>query len=481
MCTTLSVDHSLANHSPHRLVTVSVTTFDPRSQAIVLSLSRITPTTTHITVLDSPQDDNSTLIVVTVVLVACIVGILIAVITVYCYRQKARIRAKLKGLSSNGGAVEGEATADYQDEGQAQGAELQWGAVEGEATADYQDLCRQRMASKSSEKPEPLSRISSVAMSEGANPSPSSRSSTSSWSEEPVQSNMDISTGHIVLSYMEDHLRNKDRITKEWEALCRYEPDVSSTKVGALAINAPKNRYQNVLPYDHTRVLLNDSTNALSSDYINASTIADADPRNPAYIATQAPLSSTIADFWQMVWEQGAVVIVNLTPMTDADTVHTLYWPSEGGTRYHFYEVHLVSEHVWCDDYLVRSFYLKNTETQETRTVTQFHFLTWPENGIPPSPKALLEFRRKVNKSYRGKACPIVVHCSDGVGRTGTYCLVDMVLTRMTKGAKEIDIAATLEHIRDQRPGAVKLKEQFEFALTALAEEVNAILKALPQ
>ncbi|XP_022079899.1 receptor-type tyrosine-protein phosphatase N2-like [Acanthaster planci] len=412
---------------------------------------------TDITVLDYPRDDNSTLIVVTVVLVACIVGILIAVVTVYCYRQKARVRAKLKGLASNGAAVEGE------------------------ATADYQDLCRQRMASKSSEKPEPLSRISSVAMSEGANPSPSSRSSTSSWSEEPVQSNMDISTGHIVLSYMEDHLRNKDRITKEWEALCRYEPDISSTEVGALAINVPKNRYQDVLPYDHTRVLLNDSTNAQSSDYINASTIADADPRNPAYIATQAPLTSTIADFWQMVWEQGVVVIVNLTPMTDADTVRTLYWPSEGGTRYHFYEVHLVSEHVWCDDYLVRSFYLKNTETQETRTVTQFHFLTWPENGIPPSPKALLEFRRKVNKSYRGKACPIVVHCSDGVGRTGTYCLVDMVLTRMTKGAKEIDIAATLEHIRDQRPGAVKLKEQFEFALTALAEEVNAILKALPQ
>ena len=66
-----------------------------------------------------------------------------------------------------------------------------------------------------------------------------------------------------------------------------------------------------------------------------------------------------------MVWEQGVVVIVNLTPMTDSDTVHNLYWPTEGGTRYHFYEVHLVSEHVWCDDYLVRSFYLKNTEVRQ--------------------------------------------------------------------------------------------------------------------
>ncbi|XP_055521666.1 receptor-type tyrosine-protein phosphatase-like N [Leucoraja erinacea] len=87
----------------------------------------------------------------------------------------------------------------------------------------------------------------------------------------------------------------------------------------------------------------------------------------------------------------------------------------------------------------------------------------------------------KVNKCYRGRSCPIIVHCSDGAGRTGTYTLIDMVLNRMSKGVKEIDIAATLEYIRDQRPGMVCTKEQFEFALTAVAEEVNAILKALPQ
>jgi receptor-type tyrosine-protein phosphatase N len=70
---------------------------------------------------------------------------------------------------------------------------------------------------------------------------------------------------------------------------------------------------------------------------------------------------------------------------------------------------------------------------------------------------------------------------SDGAGRTGTYCLIDMVLHRMSKGAREIDIAATLEHLRDQRPHAVRTKQQFEFVLTAVAEEVHAILRALPQ
>ena len=89
----------------------------------------------------------------------------------------------------------------------------------------------------------------------------------------------------------------------------------------------------------------------------------------------------------------------------------TRYWPEEGSEQYHIFEVHLVSEHIWCEDYLVRSFYLKNTRTGETRTVTQFHFKSWPAHGVPASTKALLEFRRKVNKSYRGRACPIVIHC----------------------------------------------------------------------
>ena len=86
-----------------------------------------------------------------------------------------------------------------------------------------------------------------------------------------------------------------------------------------------------------------------------------------------------------------------------------------------------------------------------------------------------------MNKSYRGRSCPIAVHCSDGVGRTGTYILIDMVLNRMARACKEIDIAAALEHIRDQRGGMVQSRAQFEFCLMAVAEEVHAILKALPQ
>lgn len=199
----------------------------------------------------------------------------------------------------------------------------------------------------------------------------------------------------MILSYMEDYLKNKDRLAKEWEALCAYEVDPCSTTAATLAQNMNKNRFTDVLPFDHSRVILNDLANDNRSDYINASTITDHDPRSPVYVVTQGPLAHTCADFWQMIWEQGSTIIVMLTRlMENGCTSSARYWPEEGASAYGLYEVYLVSEHIWSDDYVVRSFFLKNIKTNDTRTVTQFHYLSWPENGVPPNPKSLLEFRR---------------------------------------------------------------------------------------
>ncbi|XP_075566744.1 receptor-type tyrosine-protein phosphatase-like N [Pelecanus crispus] len=402
-------------------------------------------------------------VLLTFIALACVAGIAIAAAAAFCLRRHAKQREKerLAALGPEGAA---------------------------DTTLEYQELCRQHMAAKSlfgrTEAPAETSRVSSVSsqFSDAPQPSPSSHSSTPSWCEEPVQSNMDISTGHMILAYMEDHLRNRDRLAKEWQALCAYQAEPSVCSIAQSEANLKKNRNPDYVPYDHVRIKLKAESNPSRSDFINASPIIEHDPRMPAYIATQGPLSHTIADFWQMVWEHGCTVIVMLSPLAE-DSVKQCdrYWPDEGSSLYHIYEVNLVSEHIWCEDFLVRSFYLKNVQSQETRTLTQFHFLSWPAEGIPATTRPLLDFRRKVNKCYRGRSCPIIVHCSDGAGRTGTYILVDMVLNRMAKGVKEIDIAATLEHIRDQRPGMVQTKDQFEFALTAVAEEVNAILKALPQ
>uniref|UniRef100_A0A3B1IT93 Protein tyrosine phosphatase receptor type N n=1 Tax=Astyanax mexicanus TaxID=7994 RepID=A0A3B1IT93_ASTMX len=389
--------------------------------------------------------------------VACVGGLLVGSLTIACLRSHARQLASGKlGLGPEAGS---------------------------DTHYAYQDLCRQHMAAKSSSgKQEGVagatgaagaggasgggagtdtSRVSSVSsqFSDAAQPSPSSHSSTPSWCEEPAQSNMDISTGHMILAYMEDHVKNKDRLMKEWEALCSYQAEPSTVSVAQSESNLKKNRCPDAVPYDHSRVKLKAEINPSRTDYINASTIIEHDPRMPAYIATQGPLSHTISDFWQMVWENGCTVIVMMTALVeDGEKQCDRYWPDEGSSLYHIYEVNLVSEHIWCNDFLVRSFYLKNVQTQETRTLTQFHFLSWPAQGIPTSTRPLLDFRRKVNKCYRGRSCPIIVHCSDGTGRTGTYILIDMVLNRMAKGVKEIDIAATLEHIRDQRPGMVRTK-----------------------
>ncbi|XP_054083612.1 uncharacterized protein LOC105215047 isoform X2 [Zeugodacus cucurbitae] len=381
-------------------------------------------------------------------------AVIVIFITLILIKRHDKKRDKLGGLQSGIGGAES-------------------------CSKDYQDLCRARMASKSAPEPVASGRITSLSK-ENDRP-PSSRSSTSSWSEEPALTNMDISTGHMVLSYMEDHLRNKGRLQREWEALCRYEAEPSARDAAQQPQCASLNRPGAPLPYDHSRVVLNHLANAEGLDYINASTITDHDPRAPAYVAAQGPLPTTLAHFWQMIWEQGAVVIVSLCRLQEnGEIACARYWPEEGAEVYHIYEVHLVSEHIWCDDYLVRSFYLKNLRTSETRTVTQFHFLSWPQGGVPAQAKALLDFRRKVNKSYRGRSCPIVVHGSAGAGRTGAYILLDLVLGRMNKGAREIDIAATLEHLRDQRAGLVATRQQFEFVLMAVAEEVHAILKALP-
>lgn len=418
--------------------------------------------------LASSTDDG--FFVPTVVVCGLVVGTLIIVLSVFIFKTRSKFKSSLQFLPTD---------------------------LEGKASVDYQELCRQRMNKKQMED---RAAAEAAAASGGAGivgtlaqrlgsqsePSPppfsSTRSSTSSWSEEPVQTNMDISTGHTILTYMEKHLIDKDMLESEWQNLEKYEADLTATTVAHLPENISKNRYSEIVPYDHTRVVLAGSNSNDGSDYINASFICDHDPRNPTYIATQGPMQETIADFWQMVWEQGSVVLVNLTKLSEnGETKCARYWPENGSEAYHHYEVHLVSEHIWCTDYLVRSFYLKNLSTHETRTVTQFHFLTWPEDGLPASTKSLLDFRRKVNKSFRGRSCPIVLHCSDGSSRTGTYCLLDMALNRINKGVKEIDIAASLEHLRDQRKKVVRSIDQFEFVLTCIAEEVQAILKALPQ
>ncbi|CAF4541945.1 unnamed protein product, partial [Rotaria sp. Silwood2] len=392
------------------------------------------------TKLSVERQNGSRLAIITLVTCAWVLFIMGSFAVLYFVKRNDRIRNKIAGITQ----------------------------IKGSSTDYYQDLCRQRIQAqptrrKSSEVHTTHQTIPFNSRVKRNSEVSSSRSSTSSYMDESVTSiNVDIMTGHLILSYMEDHICNRHRLESEWESFCMdkiYE-EQASCLVALSETNEKKNRYMDCIPYDHTRIRL---ANDDDGDYINASKITDSAPKCK-YIATQGPMPNTTNAFWQMVWEQGSCVIVALTrPIENGITMCHHYWPVEGSEIYNDFEVNLVSEHIWSDDYVVRSFYLKNIQTMETRTVTQFHFLTWDELCNPPSAKSVLDFRR------------------DGVGRTGTYILLDIVLNRIYKGAREINIAATLEHIRDQRPKMVKTKDQFEFVFVAVSEEVTDLLKLLSQ
>ncbi|CAK5100938.1 unnamed protein product [Meloidogyne enterolobii] len=308
----------------------------------------------------------------------------------------------------------------------------------------YAELCRQRAETIPH----------SVAVIEGSGQR-SKHSSTSSFHENETfgasnGSDMDIGTGHVLLAFLQKHLENPNEINKQWESVKDYEAseEVAQCKVAKREENVGKNFDSGTLPCkklnfilklrafldDESRVQLHENDLAELSDgkgYINASMIFDSNPEQPAYIAAQTPLEQTASQFWQMIWEQGIGLIVNLCDKGDN---YFKYWPEEGVKLFGCFEAHLVSEHIWSEHYVIRSLYLKNTATQETRTVTQFHFTSWAAGGVPASNKALLEFRRKVNKSYRGRASPVLVHCTNGSGRTGTYIMIDMTAKRINKG-----------------------------------------------
>lgn len=339
----------------------------------------------------------------------------------------------------------------------------------------YESLVRSRIAEQNNHRPPQLTQRQMT----DVNSIGGGVNSPKRWQEEKASPILDVSNGHLILNYMEEYHQNQDKLEKEWEILCAYEPENNRCELGKRPENLSKNRFPSVLPYDYNRVKL---AHLHASDYINASYITTDHPKHPTYIATQGPLQHCAGDFWQMVWEQGVSEVIMLATADNEDCYQ--YWPTEGNELYYHYQLHLVSEHynqTPDPDYVVRSFYLKNLQTYETRTVTQFHYIGWTlDQSAPRSTQSLLDFRRKVHKSYRGPAAPVVVHCNDGIGRTGTYVLLDMTLSRLCKGLKEIDMAATIEHLRDQRAGMVVTKEQYAFALAAFVEEVYSILEEMP-
>ncbi|XP_029944054.1 receptor-type tyrosine-protein phosphatase delta isoform X23 [Salarias fasciatus] len=245
-----------------------------------------------------------------------------------------------------------------------------------------------------------------------------------------------------------------------------------------LEVNKPKNRYANVIAYDHSRVLLSAIDGIPGSDYINANYI-DGYRKQNAYIATQGSLPETFGEFWRMIWEQRSAIIVMMTKLEERSRVKCdQYWPTRGTETYGLIQVTLLDT-VELATYCVRTFALFKNGSSEKREVRQFQFTAWPDHGVPEHPTPFLAFLRRVKACNPPDAGPMVVHCSAGVGRTGCFIVIDAMLERI-KHEKTADIYGHVTLMRAQRNYMVQTEDQYVFIHDALLEAVNCGTTEVP-
>lgn len=270
---------------------------------------------------------------------------------------------------------------------------------------------------------------------------------------------------------------NGDRIFhEEFEEIQDQSTKGFLCETSLLDENSDKNRYTNIVAYDHSRVHLlrgkKHRHHSGSSDYINANYVSSYE-HPKAYIACQGPLPETFGDFWKMVWDNNVSVIVMITNLMEKGRRKCdQYWPLDGREQYKHFSVALRDEDVYAN-YTVRTFQLRDVKQSKRRSynnerrVVQFHYTQWPDHGTPEYILPLLTFIRRSSQTSTDHANPIVVHCSAGVGRTGAYIMLHSMI-RMADKTGKININKFLKFIRTQRNHLVQTEDQYIFLFDAL-------------
>uniref|UniRef100_UPI00358EDAC0 tyrosine-protein phosphatase non-receptor type 12-like n=1 Tax=Myxine glutinosa TaxID=7769 RepID=UPI00358EDAC0 len=269
----------------------------------------------------------------------------------------------------------------------------------------------------------------------------------------------------------------QDGFTEEFVKLrresLRYRNEhVYLTTAGENEDNSKKNRYKDILPFEHTRVKLTFPVSEANADYINANFIKGVN-NDRAYIATQGPLPGTLQDFWWMVWEYNVqIIVMACREMEMGRRKSERYWPTKenGSLKFGPFIIRLVSQEDRTVDYCIRT--LKVQHQLETRTIYHFHFTTWPDHDVPSSFGPILDMISDLRTKQPDDYPPICLHCSAGCGRTGAICAMDYTwnLLKQQKITDKFRVFKIVEEMRKQRPSAVQTKEQYELVHWAVAE-----------
>ncbi|EDL27484.1 protein tyrosine phosphatase, receptor type, J, isoform CRA_a [Mus musculus] len=240
-----------------------------------------------------------------------------------------------------------------------------------------------------------------------------------------------------------------------------------------IAENRGKNRYNNVLPYDISRVKLSVQTHS-TDDYINANYMPGYHSKKD-FIATQGPLPNTLKDFWRMVWEKNVYAIVMLTKCVEQGrTKCEEYWPSKQAQDYGDITVAMTSE-VVLPEWTIRDFVVKNMQNSESHPLRQFHFTSWPDHGVPDTTDLLINFRYLVRDYMKQipPESPILVHCSAGVGRTGTFIAIDRLIYQI-ENENTVDVYGIVYDLRMHRPLMVQTEDQYVFLNQCVLDIIRA-------
>ena len=264
---------------------------------------------------------------------------------------------------------------------------------------------------------------------------------------------------------MKHYNKQHSEFAKQFEAvpLCRLHNCDESCKPH----NKTKNRYQNIVAYDHTRVKLEPLKEKEKSDYINANYIEGHSGEN-VYIATQAPKSETINDFWRMILSHKSPAVIMLSNLKEQGKVKCVqYWPEKQSHSYGGIHVEVIETEHYAD-YVIRKLII--AYGKEEHQLLHMHFTSWPDHGCPEYPTMLLNFcHRFRNLILYENQPPVVVHCSAGVGRTGTFIVIDAMI-QLIKEKQIVDIYNYFEIIRQNRIQMIQTVEQYKFVYSSIYE-----------